>query len=326
MMLNPVFRKDMRVLFRNKKVYIGLTVYLIVLALITNGVLNMFKYNSYNGFDPEYIMGAYLGLLGFQMVIITFVVPAFTSSSITGERERQTFDFLVLTRMKSIDIVVGKLMSSIMLVCLLIVAAMPIYAIIFYYGGVSIIGFIVNTAFLIIYSAFIGSISILFSTLFKKTAAAAAMSNLFVIGLSIGTMALAGMLAGIANIYDNTLLTEKLLAIACVLVLSLNPVVCFISIVDSQLGSSYVWEALSDMLDTTIGFKYLQAWHLVAVAYIVITFFLLKIAAKNILPKERIRRVPHSVKKAKAAAQINQVQNNTAHNEQGGADNNVKPQ
>ena len=85
-MLNPVFRKDMRVLFRNIKVYIGLAVYLFVLLGVTNLILKMININNYNGFNPEYIMIAYLVMFGFQMLTLTIIIPAVTASSISGER------------------------------------------------------------------------------------------------------------------------------------------------------------------------------------------------------------------------------------------------
>ncbi len=289
-MLNPVFRKDMRVLFRNVKVYIGLTIYLLILVFLTNSILKMINLNSYNGFNPEYIVGAYLGMLGFQMLAITFVVPAFTSSSISGERERQTLDFMLITRMSSWDIVVGKLMSSIMMVCLMIVASMPVYAIIFYYGGISVIGFLLNTLFLIIYSAFVGSIAVLFSTIFKKTAAATAVSNLFVLGLSIGTITAVGVIIGFTGYASLSDFGRTIVGIICIAVLSLNPVVCFVSIVDTQMGSSTMWDMISGMLDINFDPPFLQVWHIVAVMYIAAAFILLKISAKNILPVKRVRR------------------------------------
>jgi ABC-type transport system involved in multi-copper enzyme maturation permease subunit len=289
MMLNPVFRKDMRVLFRNAKVYIGLTVYLFVLVQLTGLILRMIEVNTYNGFNPEYVMGAYLGMLGSQMLAITFIVPAFTSSSISGERERQTLDFMLITRMTGWDIVFGKLMSSLLLVCLMIVASMPIYAVIFYYGGISVFGFLVNILFLMIYATFVGSVAVLFSTVLKRTVAATAVSNLFILGLSIGTGILVTIIAGIVSINGLNDLGEFILGIVCIAILSLNPIVSFISIVDSQMGTTTIWDGVSSMLNIDFEPGFLQVWHIVAVAYLVVSFVILKAAAKNILPNKKYR-------------------------------------
>lgn len=297
-MLNPVFRKDMRVLFRNIKVYIGLAVYLFVLLGVTNLILKMININNYNGFNPEYIMIAYLVMFGFQMLTLTFIIPAVTASSISGERERQTLDFLLVTRMSGWDIVVGKLMSSLLLVGLLIVASMPVYAILFYYGGVSVSGFILNTVFLLIYSCFVGSIAVFFSTIIKKTAAATAVSNLFIIGITIGTGIAVLIIVG----FYNTLLGagtlsqswSRVVGALCIIICSTNPVVCFISIVDSQVGSNVLWTVINDLIDTDFSFQYLQVWHFIAVIYIILSVLLLKLSARNILPVKRKKHGKHT--------------------------------
>lgn len=297
-MLNPVFRKDMRVLFRNFKVYIGLAVYLFVLLGVTNLILKMININNYNGFNPEYIMIAYLVMFGFQMLTLTFIIPAVTASSISGERERQTLDFLLVTRMSGWDIVVGKLMSSLLLVGLLIVASMPVYAILFYYGGVSVSGFILNTVFLLIYSCFVGSIAVFFSTIIKKTAAATAVSNLFIIGITIGTGIAVLIIVG----FYNTLLGagtlsqswSRVVGVLCIIICSTNPVVCFISVVDSQVGSNVLWTVINDLIDTDFSFQYLQVWHFIAVIYIILSVLLLKLSARNILPVKRKKHGKHT--------------------------------
>lgn len=297
-MLNPVFRKDMRVLFRNIKVYIGLAVYLFVLLGVTNLILKMININNYNGFNPEYIMIAYLVMFGFQMLTLTFIIPAVTASSISGERERQTLDFLLVTRMSGWDIVVGKLMSSLLLVGLLIVASMPVYAILFYYGGVSVSGFILNTVFLLIYSCFVGSIAVFFSTIIKKTAAATAVSNLFIIGITVGTGIAVLIIVG----FYNTLLGagtlsqswSRAVGALCIIICSTNPVVCFISVVDSQVGSNVLWTVINDLIDTDFSFQYLQVWHFIAVIYIILSVLLLKLSARNILPVKRKKQGKHT--------------------------------
>lgn len=284
-MLNPVFRKDMRVLFRNIKIYIGLTVYLFIMLGITNMILRMISYNSYNGFNPEYVVGAYLFMLGFQMLTITFAVPAFTSSSITGERERQTLDFMFMTRLSGWDIVVGKLMSSLLLVVMLIVASMPIYAVIFYYGGVSVIGFLLNTVGLLVYALFIGSISVLFSCIFKKTVIATAVSNLFVLGLSIGTFAVAGILYWLCETNIDNEAVFFCVKIICTAIMSTNPVLYFVSIVDSQMGTTAAWNMFGELFEIyDLNFGFLQVWHIVCIIYIVLAFVLLKMASRIILP------------------------------------------
>jgi ABC-type transport system involved in multi-copper enzyme maturation permease subunit len=287
-MLNPVFRKDMRILFRNVKVYIGLAIYLFVLLGLTKVILGMISYGNYNGFNPEYVMALYLVMAGFQMLAVTFIVPAFTASSISGERERQTLDFMLITRMSGFDIVAGKLMSSLLLVGVMIVSSMPIYTIIFYYGGVSIIGFLLNTVFLLIYAAFVGSIAVFFSTILKKTAAATAVANLVILFLAAGTFAIIGILFVIGR-SGGVAVISIIAEVICTVILLFNPVVCFISIVDSQIGTDIVWKMIGELIDVNINIPYLQVWHITSVIYIVMTILLLRAAGKLIAPVKKKR-------------------------------------
>jgi ABC-type transport system involved in multi-copper enzyme maturation permease subunit len=291
-MLNPVFRKDMLILFRNSKIYIGLAIYLLILLGITRAILGTIAFNSFNGFNPEYVMISYLVLLGFQMLAVTFIVPAFTASSISGERERQTLDFMLITRMSGFDIVVGKLMSSLLLVAIMIVAAMPIYAIIFYYGGVSVIGFLLNTVFLLIYAAFVGSIAVFFSTVLKKTAAATAVTNLAVLFIAIGLPSIIGFVVLLFYRSITSDVVKTLGGIICSLVLLLNPAVCFASIIDSQVGTDMVWRMFGEMLDMDLSIPFLQVWHIISVIYIVLTVLLLRLAGKIISPvkKKKVKK------------------------------------
>ncbi|WP_054672728.1 ABC transporter permease subunit [Calditerricola satsumensis] len=72
-----------------------------------------------------------------QLVMVLFLTPAVTAGTISGERERQTLNLLLTTNLTAAEIVVGKLVSSLSFLALLVVASLPLYAIVFVYGGVS---------------------------------------------------------------------------------------------------------------------------------------------------------------------------------------------
>src|SRR5579872_1162956 len=64
--------------------------------------------------------------------------PALTATAIAGERERQTLDLLLCTRVRPATIVVGKLFSSLLFALLLLVASVPIFSMVFLFGGVEL--------------------------------------------------------------------------------------------------------------------------------------------------------------------------------------------
>ena len=71
-----------------------------------------------------------------ETLLVVFLAPAFTSGAISLEREKQTLDMLAATPISSLAIVVGKLLSALAYVFLLIVASIPLTAIVFVFGGV----------------------------------------------------------------------------------------------------------------------------------------------------------------------------------------------
>src|SRR5579884_1675918 len=76
-------------------------------------------------------------LAGFQLALLVFLVPAFSSGLIAGERERQTFDLLLCTGLSAISIVAGKFVATLGFVLLLLWASVPVFSLVFLFGGVT---------------------------------------------------------------------------------------------------------------------------------------------------------------------------------------------
>ena len=61
----------------------------------------------------------------FQLMLVAFIAPAFTAGAISLEREKQTLDLLITTPLRPGAIVVGKLLSALAFVVLMILAGDP---------------------------------------------------------------------------------------------------------------------------------------------------------------------------------------------------------
>ena len=57
-------------------------------------------------------MELYEFVTSMEFILLMFIVPAVTASAISGERERQTLDLMLTTRMSAGQIVTGKLLSA----------------------------------------------------------------------------------------------------------------------------------------------------------------------------------------------------------------------
>lgn len=126
-----------------------------------------------------------------QLVMVLFLTPAVAAGTISGERERQTLHVLLITNLTAAEIVVGKLVSSLSFLVLLVVASLPLYAIVFVYGGVSPALLTAAFAFFLFTMAVVGSFSVLASALCRRTSAAMVTSYAAVGAMVIGTALLA---------------------------------------------------------------------------------------------------------------------------------------
>ncbi|MHB9026891.1 MAG: hypothetical protein ACYC7E_22380 [Armatimonadota bacterium] len=79
----------------------------------------------------------FIGLVILEAFVCLLFAPALTAGAITLEREHQTLDLLFLTRMSNINILLGKLFSSISFLLILLLCVLPVMAISFILGGVA---------------------------------------------------------------------------------------------------------------------------------------------------------------------------------------------
>ena len=123
-----------------------------------------------------------------ETLLVVFLAPAFTSGAISLEREKQTLDMLAATPISSLAIVVGKLLSALAYVFLLILASIPLTAIVFVFGGVGPDDVIRAYAVLIVSALGLGSLGLFISAAMQRTQGATVVTFFTVLFLTLGTM------------------------------------------------------------------------------------------------------------------------------------------
>ena len=93
-----------------------------VLIMLFNGILaaaallNMYssivQVRISNTIRYESFLQLYAFVATLEFLLLMFIMPALTSASISGERERHTLELMFTTRLRAADIVAGKLMSA----------------------------------------------------------------------------------------------------------------------------------------------------------------------------------------------------------------------
>lgn len=238
MMMNPVLRRETKTTLRNWKMFAVITVYTAVVAI--GAILYIYgsMFNSYDySFDPQSMVGMYTVLCAMQMALMLLAAPALTAGAISAERERQTLDLLLMTKMSSFSIVIGKLMSSMSMLLLLMVATLPVFSIAFYFGGVSLLALFGMMLYIVLTACMAAAVSIFFSCIFKKT-----MVSMVVVYLLIGGVCCFGTLIAslmVNSLYRSMYQTEPNIVLQMVL-LSPNPGVGFFSVIQEQMGNNFI--------------------------------------------------------------------------------------
>jgi len=241
MMLNPVFRREIRSVLRSWKPFAVITVFVLFLTFVLGVSLYLLMTNSYNGFNPGSAMVLYVVLSGFQLGLILLMVPALTGGAISGERERQTLDLMMITKMSAFSVVFGKLLSSLLYVLLLLISTMPVCAVIFYFGGVSLPNLLTTMLFIISVAMMAGSVSLFLSALIRKTIPAIVLSYLFIIVITIGILVMVAFSEVIYRVSDLSYLPGA----PIYFLMAANPFMGYASIMDAQLGYTVINSMMS---------------------------------------------------------------------------------
>jgi ABC-2 type transport system permease protein len=167
---NPVLVKEVKLRFRSLKSFTGILFYLIAMSIFVFGFI--FLTTSFSGtgyFRPEESFFLFGLLTYIQLGLILFITPGLTAGTISTEREKQTLNILLTTSQSSMQIILGKLSSSIAFLVLMLIAGLPIYSLVFLFGGISPgqLGLIFLFFFLTMIT--VGSIGVMFSTITRKT-------------------------------------------------------------------------------------------------------------------------------------------------------------
>lgn len=192
---NPIYKKEVRTGMRTARaaaLIIGFNTILAIVAFVmfyntTKGITSMGAID-YSGLTDLYTVMAYI-----EFGIIAIVVPAITAGAVVGERERQTLDVMLASKVSPFSIVWGKMLSCAQLVVIVCVSSLPVLSIVFVYGGIRITNLLMLLFVAICIGFYFGSIGIFASCICKRTTTA-------VIAAYVGMVAVVGLTGGIVYI------------------------------------------------------------------------------------------------------------------------------
>jgi ABC-type transport system involved in multi-copper enzyme maturation permease subunit len=197
MRVNPVLERELRERPRTAGAVVMLTVYLAVLTGIFVLVYEAEKLSAGNSqvvatSVARIGQGQFEWVLFFMLLLVLFLVPGYTASSIAGERERQTLIPMQLTLLRPSRIVSGKAAAAVAYLALLIVATAPLLALSFVIGGVSLSQVARGLAAVLFVGVVLSLVTVACSAVVRRVAAATLLAYTVVLALLLGTLALWG--------------------------------------------------------------------------------------------------------------------------------------
>jgi len=139
-LLGPIFNREFLTVPRREKHHLGR-----IAALTLLWVIGLTAWQATVGFNRTATLGetARFGLLFFQIItfveltLLLFFSALSAAGTVSQEKDRRTFILLLLTDMRDHEIVLGKMLGSLLPILILLLATLPVLAFTLLLGGVS---------------------------------------------------------------------------------------------------------------------------------------------------------------------------------------------
>ena len=177
---NPVLQRELLVNLRMKRGFVLLFFYVAMLGAVvyvawpTSQRLDL----TTSPFEAKRLVNLFF--LG-QYVLLALMAPSFAAGTITGEKERRTYEMLLASPLRPGAIVTGKLLASLSHLAVLVFASLPIVMLCLPLGGVSPYEVLATYVAMAASVVTFGMICMAASSYFTRTIAALVVSYLIIL-------------------------------------------------------------------------------------------------------------------------------------------------
>lgn len=288
MKVNPVLRNETKIAVRSIKFTLMILAYVAVLAIAVMIYYNVINSEAfYNGLNLKSSTNFYVVMAVVQAALLFSIVPSLSSTAICSEREKQTLDILLSTKLTPLQIIIGKISSSSLRVIILIISMMPLYAVGSLMGGIKISYILQLILFFIINTIFMASIGVFISTCVKTSKVSTTLTYLLIVFIYLGVIAIAfGILAfSIYQYYNANNLTAPMPTISPIIYIS--PVIGFISLLANQVGIGMEFNSFFTEFGFSVYSEYISI--LIQLVLSVVFIYLAKIKLNPLNKRSKIK-------------------------------------
>jgi len=195
--MSAIIVKELRGRMRGRRAFVVMTIHVLLLTLLAwmfqrlneESLANTGQFGGQATYASASVgRGIFIGLMMLQTLIVAVLAPAATAGAISSEREHQTLELLAVTPISSLAIVLGKLLSALAWVFVLILASIPVTALVFVFGGVAPDDML--RAYVVLFATVIGlgSVGIFFSALTRRTGASTGLTFVVTLVMVVGSI------------------------------------------------------------------------------------------------------------------------------------------
>ncbi len=289
---NPITRKELTITSRSMRFSWGLfgfeacltVIFLIAIAVL--GVENRYSYVRSNARRFSSFIAIFPAVSIAELCIVALIIPVMTATLISGEKERQTFDIMLTTQIKPMQIVVGKMMSSVIKVMTYVIMSIPIMAVGFTLGGISWWALLFFLVFTLLTALLEASVGIFCSAVCKRSITSILLTY-FIMGLIYMGTFLPIFITALMDSFMTVFTGESLAMSGSMLALLPNPVVLFVEYFSLALGgeSYFVKEMVDEGLPILSFMGEKCVWLIISsIVILLISYLFLRLAARAVDP------------------------------------------
>jgi ABC-2 type transport system permease protein len=168
--VSAIWIRELRSRMRGRRAFVFLTFYLAVLGSLVWVGLRAATDMPLGALESVSVgRGIFATIVLIETLVVMVLAPAYTAPSISQEREKQTYDLLAVTPVSSMAIVVGKLLSSLSFVAIIVAASIPLASLAFLFGGVDVVDLVVAYVIILAVAVGAGAIGVACSATFQRT-------------------------------------------------------------------------------------------------------------------------------------------------------------
>ncbi len=263
---NPIIIKELRYRMRSWHGLVDLATFSFLL-----GGFGLIMYNTYQNSNRLYSSSGYIyniyasspqtprsqelgsnyfvAIVVAQLFLACMLAPSFSAQTIAGEKERQTYDVLLVTLLRPRDIIIGKLFSSLAYLLLVTIAGIPIASVAFLMGGLGPDQLVSAVVVIMITGLMLGAIGIFWSSAMNRSVAANrnAFINILVLYFVLPLLVIYGLNLLFQPLYTSfqfSVYAENDLKDAIMWVSSINPMYAIVDtneILKNRPGSTIIF-------------------------------------------------------------------------------------